>query len=171
MARVLAGDSRGFEGLVQRWQGRVVTLAHRFCRDRDLAEDLAQLAFLRAYRRLDTWRADGPFGRWLLRLAVNVYKSELRRPRPQAVALDDAPESADPSAHEDPGTEFDEAVRHGVAALPARYRDALTMYYFEGRDVAAAAELLGVAPGTLKARLSRGRRLLRAVMEDMGMRP
>src|SRR5512136_1607373 len=89
--RVLAGDVSAFEGLVRRWQGPLVNLAYRFCRDRSRAEDMAQEAFLRAFRALATWRRDAAFSTWLFALAVNVYRSELRR-IPATVELDSVAE-------------------------------------------------------------------------------
>ncbi|MHC4698273.1 MAG: RNA polymerase sigma factor, partial [Planctomycetota bacterium] len=76
---VLAGNLEAFEGIVRRWQGRLVTLAFRFCRDRARAEDMAQTAFLKAYRSLEQWRGGGAFSNWLFAVAANVYRSEMRR--------------------------------------------------------------------------------------------
>src|SRR5690349_14971203 len=86
--RVLAGDPSAFEGIVRRWQGPLVNLAYRFCRDRGRAEDMAQEAFLRAYRGLARWRREGKFSTWLFALATNLYRSEIRRIPPAAMSLD-----------------------------------------------------------------------------------
>src|SRR5437764_94226 len=63
--RVLGGDVSSFEGIVRRWQGPLVNLAYRYCRDRGQAEDMAQEAFLSAYRALHQWRGDAAFSSWL----------------------------------------------------------------------------------------------------------
>jgi RNA polymerase sigma-70 factor (ECF subfamily) len=161
--RVLAGDVSSFEGIVRRWQGPVVNLAYRFCRDRGRAEEMAQEAFLRAFRALEGWRGDAAFSTWLFALATNVYRSELRRVPPRTVSLDDVAEPGDPrppdGGFED--VDRDRAVRRAVFTLPARYRDALILFYFHGMDVPATARSLGVPEGTVKARLSRGRAILR----------
>jgi RNA polymerase sigma-70 factor, ECF subfamily len=68
--RVLAGDVSAFTGIVTRWQRPLVNLAYRFCRDRGRAEDLAQEAFLRAYRRLGQWRREAAFSTWLFALST-----------------------------------------------------------------------------------------------------
>ena len=65
VAKVLAGDVPAFEAIVRRWQKPLINLAYRFCRDRARAEDMAQEAFLRAYRSLATWRKDAAFSTWL----------------------------------------------------------------------------------------------------------
>jgi RNA polymerase sigma-70 factor (ECF subfamily) len=67
--KVLAGDIAAFENIVRRWQIPLINLAYRFCRDRGRAEDMAQDAFLRAYRALGGWRKDGAFSTWLFALA------------------------------------------------------------------------------------------------------
>ena len=77
--RVLSGDVSAFEGVVRRWQGPLVNLAYRFCRDRGRAEEMAQEAFLRAYRGLGKWRREAAFSTWLFALATNLYRSELAR--------------------------------------------------------------------------------------------
>lgn len=160
--RVLAGDTSAFEGVVRRWQGPLVNLAYRFCRDRGRAEEMAQEAFLRAYRSLGTWRRDAAFSTWLFAVATNVYCSEIRRIPPRASSLDDVPEPIDPGSHASIEDAYrDHLVRRAVQALPARYREALTLFYFHDMNVAAAAVSLGLPEGTLKARLSRGRALLR----------
>src|SRR5580698_5029703 len=77
--RVLAGDARAFEGIVRRWQGPLVNMAWRYCRDRSRAEELAQEAFIRAWRGLSSWRRESSFSTWLFALAANVFRSELKR--------------------------------------------------------------------------------------------
>src|SRR5262245_14322302 len=159
--RVLAGDPSAFAGIVRRWQRPLVNLAYRFCRDRGRAEDLAQEAFLRAYRGLGQWRRQGMFSTWLFALATNLYRSEIRRipPAPLPLADFDAPDTG--HAPHDDDDDLHRVVRRTVETLPPKYREALIVFYFQEMDVAAAAAVLGVPEGTLKARLSRARALLR----------
>jgi RNA polymerase sigma-70 factor (ECF subfamily) len=161
--RVLAGDVSAFEGIVRRWQGPLINLAYRFCGDRGRAEDMAQEAFLRAYRALASWRRDAMFSTWLFALATNLYRSELRRIPAHNVGLDEVAELSD-SRPIDGGLEEqdrDRRVRRAVFNLPAKYRDVLILFYFHDMDVSAAANSLGLPEGTVKARLFRGRELLR----------
>jgi RNA polymerase sigma-70 factor (ECF subfamily) len=161
--KVLKGDTSAFEGIVRRWQGPLVNLAYRFCRDRGRAEEMAQEAFLRAYRGLAQWRRKATFSTWLFALASNLYRSELRRIPVRTVGLDEIPEPVD-ARPPDGGLQDenrDRAVRRAVFALPPKYREALILFYFHEMDVAAAARSLQLPEGTVKARLSRGRELLR----------
>jgi RNA polymerase sigma-70 factor (ECF subfamily) len=161
--RVLAGEISAYEGIVRRWQGPLINLAYRFCRDRGRAEELAQEAFLRAYRALGQWRQDAVFSSWLFALATNLYRSELRRVPSRTVALEDVEEPRDLRS-QDGGLEEhdrDRAVRRAVYSLPAKYRDVLVLFYFHELDVPAAAQSLDLPEGTVKARLFRARELLR----------
>ncbi len=161
--RVLAGDVAAFEAIVRRWQRPLVNLAYRFCRERGRAEDLAQDAFLRAYRGLRQWRRDGAFSTWLFTLATNVCRSELRRHPIEVLALDAVAEPRDPSSASDAmdDRDRDRALRQSVDTLPLKYREVVILFYFHEMDVAAAARSLGLPDGTVKARLSRARDLLR----------
>lgn len=161
--RVLAGDVDAFELIVHRWQAPLINLAYRFCHDRGRAEDMAQEAFLRAYRALGQWRKDAAFSTWLFALATNLYRSEIKRIPPRAVALDAvaAPRDSRPFDGGLEEADRDRTVRRAVLALPPKYREALTLFYFHSLDVAAAAGSLGVPEGTVKARLSRAREILR----------
>ena len=161
--RVLAGDVDAFEGIVERWQRPLVNLAYRFCRNESQAEEMAQDAFLRAFRFLHQWRQDAAFSTWLFSIALNVYRSRMRRLRLE-VPLADAGRVPAPgdalgalAAHRE-----EEVVRRSVSALPAKYRDAVVLFYFLEQNVAEAARSVGVPEGTFKARLHRGRELLRA---------
>jgi RNA polymerase sigma-70 factor (ECF subfamily) len=167
--RVLAGDISAFEGIVHRWQSPLVNLAYRFCHDRGRAEEMAQEAFLRAYRALNQWRKDAVFSTWLFALATNLYRSEQRRIPARTVSLDDAPEPCDSRAS-DGGLEDrdrDLAVRRAVGALPAKYRETLILFYFHNMDVTTAARSLGLPEGTVKARLFRGREILRSKLPPL----
>jgi RNA polymerase sigma-70 factor, ECF subfamily len=162
--KVLAGDTSAFEELVRRWQGPLVNLAYRFCRDRGRAEEMAQEAFLRAYRSLDRWRREAAFSTWLFALATNLYCSELRRIPTRTVPLDAVAEPRDPQAI-DGGLEDedrDRTVRRAVFALPPKYRETLILFYFHDMDVPSTARSLALPEGTVKARLSRGRAMLRS---------
>jgi RNA polymerase sigma-70 factor (ECF subfamily) len=169
-ARVVGGDLDAFEGIVRRWQHRLVNLAWRFCRDRATAEDMAQDAFVKAFRALASFRGESAFSTWLTAIAVNTYRTRLRAEGQPLVSLDPARAyAAEPSVLRGiEERERAEAVRRAVLTLPERYRDAILVYYFEEQDVAEAARALDVAEGTLKARPHRGRELLRRRCAKLG---
>lgn len=160
--RVLDGDIAAFATIVEHWQGPLVNLAYRFCRDRGRAEDMAQEAFLRAFRGLGSWRRDAAFSTWLFALASNVYRTEMRRITPESVPMDD---NVTPSnSMEDTVSVIDRrsTVQKALQSLPPKYRDPLILFYFHDHDVAATARSLELPEGTVKARLSRGRAFLKS---------
>jgi RNA polymerase sigma-70 factor (ECF subfamily) len=163
VARVIEGDVSAFEAIVRRWQTRLVDLAYRFCHDRSLAEEMAQDAFVRAFRALRKWRGESTFSTWLHAVALNTYRSTCRRMPPVALplesvalsgALPDVAISLETTARE-------RAIRRAVLTLPWIYREAVVLYYFFDQAVGAAAATIGVPVGTVKARLSRARAILR----------
>jgi RNA polymerase sigma-70 factor (ECF subfamily) len=161
--RVLGGDVQAFADIVHRWQGPLVNMAWRYCRDRGRAEEMAQEAFLRAWRGLGQWRQEASFSTWLFALAANVFRSELKRFPTVTVPLEDAAEPAEPAAHHNALAERErqEALQRAVLALPQRYREPVVLFYFHELDVGAAARTMGLPEGTFKARLSRARALLK----------
>ena len=86
--RVLGGDVAAFGGIVRRWQGRLINLAWRYSRDRAAAEDMAQEAFVKAFRALHTFRGESAFSTWLTAIAINAYRSWLRDRAPLSAAGD-----------------------------------------------------------------------------------
>ena len=161
--RVLGGDVQAFAGIVRRWQGPLVNMAWRYCRDRGRAEEMAQEAFLRAWRGLGQWRGESNFSTWLFALAANVFRSELKRFPTVTIPLENAAEPAEPAAHHNALAERErhEALQRAVLALPQRYREPVVLFYFHEMEVGAAARTMGLPEGTFKARLSRARALLK----------
>jgi RNA polymerase sigma-70 factor (ECF subfamily) len=161
--RVLAGEVRAFEGIVRRWQGPLINLAWRYCRDRARAEELAQEAFLRAWKHLAHWRREAAFSTWLFALAANVYRSDLKHFPTIDLPLEAAPEPTR-SATQFHGLalrQSEERIRTAVVALPMRYREPVLLFYFHEMDLSQTAATLKMPEGTIKARLSRARALLR----------
>jgi RNA polymerase sigma-70 factor (ECF subfamily) len=161
--RVLAGDVNAFEGIVRRWQGPLVNMAWRYCRDRGRAEEMAQEAFVRAWRGLAQWRREGSFSTWLFALAANVFRSELKRFPVVNVPMEDVKEPSLGARQESEmaAQQTSDRVRRAVLALPVRYREPVILYYFHEMDVGAVATTMQLPEGTVKARLARARALLK----------
>ena len=153
----LAGSEAAFEALVRRYQGLVVARAFAILRDRADAEDAAQDAFIRAFRSLDRLRSGDAFGNWLLRTVANVAKrlASRRRNRPQSLHDGDAVHHQQPARPE---------VLEAIAALPEPYQQVVHLFYGQGHSCTEIAELLGLRVGSVTARLTRARRLLREML-------
>ena len=161
--RVLDGDTAAFEYIVRRWQGALINLAFRFCRDPQISEELAQDAFLQIYRQLPNFRGEAAFSTWIFAVSLNLYRSSLRCKRLPLESLDALAELAGGQLPhlQIEQREREDLVRRAVAALPSRYRDAVIVYYFREMNLAETAAILDVPEGTAKAWLHRGRELLR----------
>lgn len=160
VAAVLAGDVDRFEQIVLRYERPLMHFALRFTSDRRTAEEMAHDALVRCYRSLPSWRRESAFSTWLFSLALNVYRSALRRRQPEGLPIDETVLVDAESEERIADREEAALVRRAVSYLPAKYRDALTTFYFRDADLAETASILGVAEGTVKARLHRGRKLL-----------
>jgi RNA polymerase sigma-70 factor (ECF subfamily) len=161
--RVLAGDTAAFAGIVGRWQRRLVNLAWRYCHDRSLAEDLAQEAFLKAFRSLHAFRGDSRFSTWLTAVGINVCRTWLRDRGPASTGLEHVVNDLRVAARMDAldAIRRDDVVRRLVSTLPARYREPIVLFYLNEKDLAETARTLGLPEGTVKARLHRGRAFLK----------
>lgn len=160
----VAGSAAAFEALVVRYRAQVVHAAYRVSHDEDEANDVAQDAFLRAYRSLSSFRADRPFSGWLFKIARNASLDALRRKRraeniAPLVSMEGVPQ---------PGTEEivlrqDDAarVRAALAGLPHRHRAVLELYYVKGLRYREIAETLEMPLGTVKTYISRAKHRLR----------
>jgi RNA polymerase sigma-70 factor (ECF subfamily) len=160
-----AGDLAAFERLYRENERRVFALCMRLSADPALAEELTQEVFVRAWRKLDSFRGQSAFSSWLYPLTVNVALSERRSRRrrlARVVPADDLTTLEPPSPTPTPEAAFD--LEKAMAGLPPGARQVFVLHDVEGRTHEEIAALLGLAPGTSKAQLHRARRLLREVL-------
>jgi RNA polymerase sigma-70 factor, ECF subfamily len=160
-----AGDVAAFERLYRATVGRVYGLCLRMTGNAALAEELTQDVFVRAWRRLATFRGESAFATWLTRLAVHVVVSERRTRRTRDARFQlagDLEELAGAAPAARPGAALD--LARAVAALPPQARRVFVLHDVEGWGHAEIAHRTGLAVGTCKAHLHRARRLLREVL-------
>lgn len=141
-----AGSPDAFGVLAERYRAPLVRLAYGLTRDRDEAKDIAQDAFLRAFQRMEHFRPERPFARWLFVIARNAALDTMRRRRRTAAMAAETEERPFEPGPEDLALRKDEAVRVHAAldALPSNYRDVLELYYVSDlgyRDIALALEI------------------------------
>jgi RNA polymerase sigma-70 factor (ECF subfamily) len=160
----LSGSSEAFGALVSRYRPPVVRLAYRFVRDHEEANDIAQSAFLRAYRSLGSFRSERPFSHWLFTIARNASLDAVRCRRAYA-EIEPTLSSIEPGP-EDLAVRGDEAarIRAAVGALPERYRRVIEMHYLKGFRYREIAAKLGIPLGTVKTAISRAKQRLRSEM-------
>ncbi len=173
------GSLDAFNSLVLRYQDAVFTTAYRIMGETQIAADLAQDAFITAYRQIATFRG-GIFRAWLLRIAANRCYDELRRcKRRPTVSVErmigeesaDSPDLPDPSETPEQialSNELQQAIQDCINRLSAEQRVVLVMSDIDGLDYAAIAAAVGVALGTVKSRLSRARAAVRDCLSALG---
>ena len=134
--RVRGGDPDAFGELVQRYQTSVYNVCYRLLGDSAAAEDQAQEAFIRAFRRLDQFDAERPFGPWVRRVAANLCLNRLAAAHAPALSFDDERDAPSLEMAPDPAVtheqrETAEALRAAIAALPVHYRIVIELRHFQ----------------------------------------
>ena len=169
VARVQKGDFRAFDVLVLKYQHKIFSLISRYVHDADEVQDVAQEAFIKAYRALPRFRGDSAFYTWLYRIAINTAKNHLvarsRRPPGSDVEIDDAEYFEGGAALreiETPesalfGEELKQVVDRAIAELPDDLRTAVTLREFDGLSYEDIAEIMGCPVGTVRSRIFRAR--------------
>lgn len=169
VARVQKGDSRAFDMLVLKYQHKIMGLISRYVHDADEVQDVAQEAFIKAYRALPKFRGDSAFYTWLYRIAINTAKNHLvsrsRRPPGSDVEVEDAEyfEAGDAlRTIETPenalfGAELKEVVERAIAELPDDLRTAVTLREFDGLSYEDIADVMDCPVGTVRSRIFRAR--------------
>jgi RNA polymerase sigma-70 factor (ECF subfamily) len=165
--RAQAGDVNAFELLYREHAGRIYALCLRLqAGDSADATDLMQDVFIKAWRRLATFRGDCAFSSWLHRLAVNTMLENARtdqRRVARVLSMEDT--SLLPGAARSSGVELKMDMENAIASLPKGARLAFVLHDVEGYQHQEIAEQLSVSVGTIKAQLHRARRLLRERLE------
>ena len=169
VAKVQKGDSRAFDMLVLKYQHKIMGLISRYVHDADEVQDVAQEAFIKAYRALPKFRGDSAFYTWLYRIAINTAKNHLvsrsRRPPGSDVDVEDAEYFDAGSALrtiETPesallGEELKAVVERAISGLPDDLRTAVTLREFDGLSYEDIADIMDCPVGTVRSRIFRAR--------------
>ena len=177
--RVQAGDSAAFDLLVRKYQHRVAALIGRYIPDWSECQDVAQEAFLRAYRAIGNFRGDAQFYTWLHRIAVNTAKNHLvahnRRPPTDDIDVSDAEQFESGLRLRDNDTperelmrqQLEQTVLRAVEELPQELRDAITFREVEGMSYEEIAERMDCPIGTVRSRIFRAREAIDARMKPL----
>lgn len=159
-----AGDEGAFERLYRRHVARIHTLVRRMAGP-ELADEITQDVFVRAWDKLSTFRAEAAFGTWLYRLAVNVVLSRRRSERSERAALLDDASAIEMEASRQAPTGLRLDLEAAMARLPEGARQIFVLHDVEGWTHEEIAEQLGLVPGTSKSQLSRARAALRSMLD------
>jgi RNA polymerase sigma-70 factor (ECF subfamily) len=172
VGRIRAGEEDLFEVLVRRYQSRVLAHVARMVGSRDDALDLSQEIFLKVFGALDRYNPTYKFSTWVFRIAGNAAIDHLRKRRPRTVPLevqdaDGRVSSFEYKSHDmDPYAELrnverGRAIARAIAALPAEFRELITLRHFGGLSYEQIAEVKQMPLGTVKNKLFRARAVLK----------
>lgn len=177
----LQGSPEAHRLLVERYQGPVLALIDRMVRDRALAEDLAQEAFVRAFGHLPSYDLERPFKSWLFKIAHNRAIDHLRLRRPQWVALEasssdgeeswevlEAPREQSPDRQAE-SAELGRVIEESIGALRENYRQVLLLRFQGGLAYHEIADTLGITMASVKVQLHRARKALAAELARRGL--
>ena len=167
--RVQQGDKKSFDLLVLKYQNRIIKLVSRYVREQSDAMDIAQEAFLKAYRALPNFRGDSAFYTWLYRIAINTAKNHLvatrRRPPKDDVDAQEAEQFDAGSGLKEYATperlalrsELAETIQEAIEELPEELRVAIVLREMEGLSYEEIASAMECPIGTVRSRIFRAR--------------
>ncbi len=177
------GRERAFRELVRRYERPVFSLVYRMVRDRELAEDLAQDAFIKVLNHIDRYSPEFKFSSWVFKIANNVAIDHLRRRKLNTISMDGSPHAS--SAAEVEASTFDvavdqesaldelesrdlgQAIEAAIGELRPEYRSCIMLRHVEGRSYEEIASTLDLPLGTVKTYIHRARHELRRALEDL----
>ena len=171
--RVKKGDYRSFDLLVLKYQSRVIALSNKYVHDHHLAEDIAQEAFIKAFKSIHSFREESAFYTWLYRIAANTSKNYLtskRRKKEYSESEVFSSEDANVDIFDIPGGDspeeilaannLREVIFESLSNLPEDIRTAISLREFEGLSYEEISEVLDCPIGTVRSRIFRGREII-----------
>lgn len=177
--RVQAGDKKAFDVLIMKYQQRIVHVITGFVHDPVEALDVAQEAFIKAYRAIPNFRGDSAFYTWLYRIAINTSKNHLtaRKRRPPAMDVDvmdaanyyDAPQLKEFETPESNmiSDELEQGIHQAIEALPEDTATAIKLREFEGMSYDEIAHVMECPIGTVRSRIFRAREAIETQIQQI----
>lgn len=177
--RASKGDHRAFDLLVRKYQHRIFALISRYVRDQDEVQDVAQDAFIKAWKALPRFRGESQFYTWLYRIAVNTAKNHLvsrsRRPPGSDIDAEEAEQYAGADGLRDIGTpdsvlmseQLGGVINKAIEALPQELKTAVTLREFDGLSYEDIAAIMECPVGTVRSRIFRAREAIEQAMRPL----
>ena len=175
---VKKGDVKAFDILVVKYQDRLVYSVYKFCNDFELSQDIAQEAFVKAFRNIDEFRGDSSFYTWIYRIAINTAKNYFsNKSRGAETYNEDVLDGAlsDLSLNSDnPETllaaeEMKDAVNQAFQNLPDEIRSTLSLREYDGLSYEEIAKVQNCPIGTVRSRIFKGRELINETFSKLGL--
>ncbi len=168
--RAKKGDYRAFDLLVLKYQSRLISIAFKYVKERQLAEDITQEAFIKAYKSIDSFREESSFYTWVYRITVNTAKNylvSLKRKKDflmSDLSEDDSfyPEKLDIESPQEilKANELRDLIFEALSTLGEETRTALSLREFDGLSYEQIAGIVNCPVGTVRSRIFRGREII-----------
>ncbi len=177
--KVQKGDKRAFDLLVLKYQHKILSIISRYIKDSAEVHDVAQEAFIKAYRAIGNFRGDSAFYTWIYRIAINTAKNHLvsrgRRPPSSDVEIEDAEYYSGSGQLKDLATpegqmmkdQLEDVVKKAITDLPEDLRTAVTLREMEGLSYEEIAEVMECPVGTVRSRIFRARESIEKQMSPL----
>ncbi len=185
-AQAAKGRERAFRELLRRFERPVFSLIYRMVRDRELAEDLSQETFIRAFNAIGNYNPAYKFSSWIFKIAHNLTIDHIRRKRVPTISIEGSPDAVTPdeqartqvvlkSTEESPDShvenvELGSQLEAAIGTLRPEYRTATLLRHVEGYSYKEIAEIMGIPLGTVKTYIHRARHELMEILEP-ALRP
>ena len=180
MLRVGKGDRQAFDEIVRRYGSKMINLAYQITGDRDLAEDIGQETFFRAYRSAPRYREISKFSTWLYTIAINLCRNELRkrkfrifslegmaeREEDEKTRIDVVDDGLKPDAELE-RKELGRMIREAIASLPEKFRTPLVLRDIQGLAYDEIGRILNLPEGTVKSRINRARLRVKDILKPV----
>jgi RNA polymerase sigma-70 factor (ECF subfamily) len=178
MLRTGQGDRGAFDEIARRYMSRMVNVAYQMTGDSELAQDIAQETFYRAYRSAATYKQIAKFSTWLYTIAINLCRNELRRRKHRFYSLEEMAERdeessvridiKDESARPDVDVEQRELgklIMMAIDTLPEKFRQPIVLRDVQGLSYEETGKILNIPEGTVKSRINRARQRVKVMLE------
>lgn len=179
IADALGGDQKAYTALVDQHRTSVFHIVNKIVHNREIAHDLVQETFMKAFQSLAMYRSEYRFATWLYKIAANASIDHLRKKRIQALSLDRPLETADgqvefevPDYSFHPGRDLERkeqrfSIDEAIESLPPKYREVIVYRHKDDKSYEEIADLLDIPVGTVKARIFRARELLKKKLRSI----
>lgn len=164
---VLQGNAHAYAALVNKYQGFVFTLALRYVKDRETAEEMAQDVFIKAYKCLADYRGNSKFSTWLYTIVHTVCLSHMRRQKTNTILPGDESMHALVEQQDMPAIDLKHKkamVEYAIRQLPEADGEVITLFYMAEQSIEEIGVITGLTPGNVKVRLHRARQKLKEMM-------
>ncbi len=174
--KVLAGNVNAFSCLVEAHKDKAFNLAFRICGNREEAEEIAQDAFLKAYRSLSDFRMKSSFATWLYRIVYNTAVSLVRTRKGKVLSLDEFPAdavdflSAAENEEEAAGEYKNALINFALQKIPEDERGLITLYYYNEMPADEISKITGISKANLKVKLFRARQKMAGIIRKVEMK-